>query len=102
MTPETPRFQRPTMGRYAPLSSQEVVDRSAETRPSFRYAMIVMALFFLVAALMVGVPPVHAWVIAHREFWLGVLIGSLLELAAVYLSRWAWDRWLWLRWFSHQ
>jgi hypothetical protein len=41
-----------------------------------------------------------AWLHLHREFWWGVLAGSVAELAIVYLSRWTWDRVLWLRWFS--
>ena len=43
-----------------------------------------------------------AWLFLHREFLWGVLAGSLLELAAVAASRWAWDRVLWMKWFSHQ
>jgi len=38
----------------------------------------------------------------HREFFWGVLAGSVGELLVVYASRWTWDRIQWLRWFSHQ
>lgn len=42
------------------------------------------------------------WLYLHREFWWGVLAGSLAELVVILSQRWAWDRVLWLRWFSHQ
>jgi hypothetical protein len=55
-----------------------------------------------VAALFALTPPVHAWLHAHRQFLLGVFVGSVAEWLVILGSRWAWDRWLWLRWFSWQ
>lgn len=60
-----------------------------------------MKTFLILASgvVLVGIyEPVHTFLRHHLEFLWGVLVGSLLQVAAV----WLYDRWLWLRWFSWQ
>lgn len=67
--------------------------------PTFRAARCILIL------LAIGTTswfPLGAWCRLHREFILGMLIGSVAELLIVLASRWLWDRVLWMRWFSHQ
>jgi len=37
------------------------------------------------------------WIHAHRELFIGILIGSLLQVPG-----WLRDRWLWMKHFSWQ
>jgi hypothetical protein len=94
-----------------PLTEQDVVDR-AEFRAEMRRWDLWTNLFFFALLLVALWLPVHRWLHAHLELLAGILIGSLLELTAVFCPRWLspvltgarWikDRWLWMKWFSHQ
>jgi hypothetical protein len=74
----------------------------AGKEPSPMYVANSLLLVMVTLAIAVSVPHVHEFLVIHREFVFGVLVGSIAEAAVILLSRWAWDRWLWLRWFSHQ
>jgi hypothetical protein len=67
-----------------------------------RYLWILLASLCFGGALALW-QPIHTWLHAHLELLLGILIGSLLELAVVCgprALRWIRDRWLWMKWFS--
>jgi hypothetical protein len=86
-----------------PLVTEEGIVRQADqARPTWLFVWLVLALFFFGGMTFVFSPPVNRWLHTHREFVLGVLAGSMLELIVIYGSRWAWDRVLWMKWFSHQ
>jgi len=85
------------------LTEDDIVNRAEAraARPSWRFVALFCALIFLVGGFMLTAP-VNGWLHVHKEFVLGVLVGSVLELVIVFGSRWAWDRVLWMKWFSHQ
>jgi hypothetical protein len=66
------------------------------------YATRAILMVLAIAVMPIWPAAFLAWLHLHRELILGILIGSVGELLAVYASRWTWDRIQWLRWFSHQ
>jgi hypothetical protein len=85
------------------LTEDDIVNRAdaRAARPSWIYRTGFFSLLVLTVILL-NVPWMRVRLIAHREFVLGVLVGSVLELGIVFGSRWAWDGVLWMKWFSHQ
>jgi membrane protein YdbS with pleckstrin-like domain len=86
------------------LTEDDIVNRveARVARPSWLFVSLVLALIFSAGLVFVFIQPVNHWLHVHKEFVLGVLVGSVLELVIVFGSRWAWDRVLWMKWFSHQ
>ena len=67
----------------------------------FSVPWLICFLMFLASMVVSLYEPVHNWLQAHTlGFWMGVIVGSVLELAIVLIARWTRNRVQWIRWFS--
>ena len=85
------------------LTSEELVQRATAREAERRRGRATQWLFVALCTFTVAIAwlsPLRPFFWHHREFWWGVLAGSVAEALVVLSRRWFVDRWLWLRWFN--
>jgi len=86
------------------LTSEDVIARSERKKVQpWWFSLWWLFSFVTLLAIMAVSLYEHVHDLLHRYtlgFWMGVVLGSVLELGIIVAARWTWHRYNWIRWFS--